>query len=49
MEPGALYESPFTELAPLGPDSLFSGSDIDELVGVLDAVRATTQAIDEVA
>ena len=44
----ALYESPFTKLAPLGPDSLCSGAD-DELVGVLDAVRATTQATDWVA
>ena len=49
MEPGSLYESPFTELAPLGPNSLFSGADIDELVGVLDAVRATAQAVDSVA
>ncbi len=49
MAVDALYESPFTELAPTGPDYLFSGADIEELVGALNAVRATTQAVDSVA
>ncbi len=36
-----LYESPFTELAPQGPESLFSGPDIDQLIAILDSVRVT--------
>jgi len=41
MEPARLYESPFTGIAPYGPDGLFPASDIDELLQVLDGVRAT--------
>ena len=44
MDAGRLYESPFTEIAPLGPESLFSGEDINALVAVLDRVRATASA-----
>ncbi|MGN6607785.1 MAG: DEAD/DEAH box helicase family protein [Jatrophihabitans sp.] len=40
MDAGRLYESPFTELAPAGPESLFSGADIDALIVALDKVRA---------
>ncbi|QPD04367.1 MAG: Type III restriction protein res subunit [Candidatus Nitrospira kreftii] len=41
MEPARLYESPFTDIAPYGPDGLFPAGDIDELLQVLDGVRAT--------
>lgn len=41
MEVGRLYEAPFTDRAPAGPESLFSGSDIDALVAALDEVRMT--------
>ncbi|MDH4079136.1 MAG: DEAD/DEAH box helicase family protein [Nitrospira sp.] len=41
MEPARLYESPFTDIAPYGPDGLFPAGDIDELFQVLDGVRAT--------
>jgi type I restriction enzyme R subunit len=41
MDAGRLYESPFTDLAALGPESLFSGEDINALVAVLDRVRAS--------
>jgi type I restriction enzyme R subunit len=44
VEPGRLYESPFTDITPRGPDELFSASQIDELIRSLDAVRATAQA-----
>ena len=44
MEPGLLYEPPFTSYAPLGPDALFTSAQVDELFGVLDTVRATALA-----
>jgi type I restriction enzyme R subunit len=44
VKPSALYESPFTDLAPRGPDSLFGSMEIDELIQVLDTVRAMAQA-----
>ena len=44
MEPARLYESPFTDLTPRGPDALFGKTDLDELMRALDAVRATALA-----
>ncbi len=41
MEPARLYESPFTDIAPYGPDGLFKAVEIDELFHALDGVRAT--------
>jgi type I restriction enzyme R subunit len=40
MGAAALYESPFTDLTPQGPDGLFTNDDVNELVAVLDRVRA---------
>ena len=40
MEPGRLYESPFTDLSPRGPDALFTSDQLDELIRSLDVVRA---------
>lgn len=44
MEAAMLYESPFTDLTPRGPDGLFSSGQVDELVRNLEAVRATAMA-----
>ncbi len=44
MEPRRLYESPFTDLTPHGPEGLFSPTSIDELIAILDDVRRTAIA-----
>jgi type I restriction enzyme, R subunit len=44
VQPGALYESPFTDLAPRGPDDLFGSVEIEELMQALATVQAMAQA-----
>jgi len=44
MEAARLYESPFTDLTPRGPEALFSEKDVDELIALLAAVRARAEA-----
>jgi len=44
IEPARLYESPFTDITPRGPEGLFLSHDMDELLQVLEAVRATAVA-----
>lgn len=44
MDVKRLYDSPFTDLTPRGPEGLFTARQVDELVRVLDGVRATAQA-----
>jgi type I restriction enzyme R subunit len=44
VEAARLYESPFTDLTPHGPDALFKATEIDELLEALQAVRATAVA-----
>ncbi|MBX9609798.1 MAG: DEAD/DEAH box helicase family protein [Gammaproteobacteria bacterium] len=39
MEAAMLYESPFTDLTPRGPDGLFSSAQVDELLGMIEQVR----------
>ena len=46
MEVARLYESPFTDHAPNGPDSLFTDAQVDDIVAVLDDVR--THALPDV-
>jgi type I restriction enzyme R subunit len=36
IDAALLYESPFTDLTPHGPDGLFNPAQIDELLAVLD-------------
>ncbi|MBI5015603.1 MAG: DEAD/DEAH box helicase family protein [Deltaproteobacteria bacterium] len=40
-----LYESPFTDVAPQGPDALFSSSEVDRLVEILHEVEATAAVV----
>lgn len=44
VEAARLYESPFTDLTPHGPEALFKATEVDELLGALQAVRATAVA-----
>jgi len=39
ITPEQLYQSPFTDLAPQGPEVLFPGQDAETLFGILEAVR----------
>jgi type I restriction enzyme, R subunit len=38
MDVALLYESPFTDITPQGPDGLFTNSQIDDLFAVLASV-----------
>ncbi|HLP42228.1 MAG TPA: DEAD/DEAH box helicase family protein, partial [Fibrobacteria bacterium] len=44
MDAALLYESPFTDVMPKGPEGLFTSAEVDKLMGVLDKVKATTRA-----
>ena len=44
MSAALLYESPFTDLSPRGPDGLFTTDEVDALIAVLDNVRAAAVA-----
>ncbi len=41
MEPGRLFESPYTDHAPTGPDFFFPDADVDVIVEILNDVRRT--------
>jgi type I restriction enzyme R subunit len=44
MEAARLYESPFTDLTPRGPEGLFSDPQVEALLSVLSSVRANALA-----
>jgi len=44
MAAALLYESPFTDITPQGPDGLFTSPEGDELMSVLERVRNTALA-----
>ena len=44
MNTANLYESPFTDLTPRGPEGLFNPAQLDTLVITIEAVRATAVA-----
>ncbi len=39
VEPARLYESPYTDHAPTGPDDVFDAADVDNIVSILNTVR----------
>jgi uncharacterized protein with HEPN domain len=44
VEGGLLYESPYTDLHPLGPDGLFEVAQVEALLSVLDEVKGRAVA-----
>ncbi|MGA9188531.1 MAG: DEAD/DEAH box helicase family protein [Methanosarcina sp.] len=44
MDTSLLYESPFTDLTPQGPDGLFTSAQVDELLAALEKITATALA-----
>jgi type I restriction enzyme R subunit len=38
MAPKLLYESPFTDKSPLGPESLFESSEVDKIVAAIEEI-----------
>ncbi len=44
MDAALLYESPFTDLMPRGPDGLFNSTQVDELLAAIEQVRRTAIA-----
>ena len=44
VDPGLLYEAPFTGVAPTGPESLFTSAQVATLVATLKRIRETAVA-----
>lgn len=44
-----LYESPFTDIAPTGPEDLFPSDDVDAIISILNTVPATADPASTVA
>lgn len=44
VEISILYESPFTDVSPQGPDALFTAEQIEKIMGLLDDIRSTAIA-----
>jgi type I restriction enzyme R subunit len=44
MDGARLYESPFTDLTPRGPEGFFSSAQVDELMAAIERIRATAIA-----
>jgi len=46
MEPKRLFESPYTDHAPTGPDFFFPEADVDSIVGILQTIKQTAMPED---
>lgn len=41
MEPEALYQSPFTDISPIGPDGVFEDAIVDKLIETIKSISET--------
>ncbi|GAA1983312.1 DEAD/DEAH box helicase family protein [Microbacterium pumilum] len=48
VEPGRLFESPYTDIAPIGPVDFFADTDVQVIVETLHGIKATA-VVDEAA
>lgn len=46
MDAGALYESPYTDLAPHGPEDLFPDESVDKIIEIVNRFGSTTRGED---
>lgn len=46
VEPARLYESPYTDHAPTGPDDVFPDADVDNIVAILNTVKANAAPVE---
>ena len=44
MDPARLYDPPFSDLAPTGPEGLFSEAEVDNICHLLDLIRSRAMA-----
>jgi len=44
MDPALLYDSPFTDIAPQGPDQVFDATRADRIVEIIDAFNNSAAA-----
>jgi type I restriction enzyme R subunit len=45
IEPRRFYESPYTDVAPEGPDGLFEPADVERLISVVHEIRQRAEAV----
>ena len=44
VDPGRIYESPFTSVAPEGPDTIFLSDDVNEFFEIINRLHDTATA-----
>jgi type I restriction enzyme R subunit len=44
MDPARLYDPPFSDLAPMGPEGLFSEAEVDNICQLLNLVTTRAKA-----
>ena len=44
VDVGLLYESPFTDISPTGPDALFTSEQVNRIIELLDTIKSTALA-----
>jgi type I restriction enzyme R subunit len=44
MDPARLYDPPFSDLAPTGPEDLFSEAEVDQICHLLDLIQSRAAA-----